>query len=73
MASISRWVVLWNLRIGFGVISLQRVIMSALFLEQICVLSGYGRRDSLQVVGTPHSFAILDCSWASGVYPNKLN
>ena len=27
----------------------------------------YGRRDSLQVVGTPHSFAILVSSWASSV------
>ena len=29
--------------------------------------SRYGRRDSLQVVGTPHSFAILVSSWASNV------
>ena len=29
--------------------------------------SRYGRRDSLQVVGTPHSFATLVSSWASSV------
>ena len=69
MTSITRWVVLWKLRIGFAVIpQLQRVIISALFLEQFCVPSSlYGRRDSLQVVGTPHSFAILVSSWASNV------
>ena len=63
-------VVLWKLRIGFGVIlQLQRVIMiSALFLEQFCLPSSrYGRRDSFQVVGTPHSFAISVSSWASSV------
>ena len=27
--------------------------------------SRYGRRDSLHVIGTPHSFAILVSSWAS--------
>ena len=40
--------------------------MSALFLEQFCVPSSrYGRCDSLQVVGTPHSFTILASSWES--------
>ena len=69
MTSITRWVVLWKLRIVFGVIpQLQRVIISALFLEQFCVpSSGNGRRDSLQVVGTPHLFAILISCWASSV------
>ena len=71
MTSITRWVVLWKLRIGFGVIpQLQRVIISALFLEQFCVPSSrYGRRDSLQFVGNPlaHSIAILVSSWASNV------
>ena len=46
---------------------LQRVIMSALFLEQFFVpASRYGRRDLMQVVGTPRSFAILVSSWAPG-------
>ena len=43
--------------------------MSAHFLEQFCVPSSrYVRRDSLQVVRTQHSFAILVCSWASSVW-----
>ena len=58
MTSITTWVVLWKVGIVFGVIpQLQSVIISALFLAQLCVPSSrYGRRDSLQVVGIPHSF-----------------
>ena len=51
MTFITRRVVLCKLRIGFGVIpQLQRVIMSAFFLEQFCVPSLYGWHDS-QVSG----------------------
>ena len=51
MTSITGYVVLRKLGIGFGVTPrLQRVVMSANFHEQFCVPSfRYGRRDSLQV------------------------
>ena len=57
MWSITRWVVLWKLRIGFGVIPhLQRVIISALLLEQFCVpWSRYGPIQSPGVISSNHT------------------
>ena len=45
-----------------------RATLAPILPLPFCVPSSrYGRRDSLQVVGTPHSFAILVSSWASSV------
>ena len=68
--SVTVWVALWTLRIRFGVMQqLQTIIISASFLEQFCAPSSrYGRCDSLQVVGTSHSFAVLVNSWAIGAW-----
>ena len=73
-----QWVVLWKLRIGVGLMQLhcsiqQKVMMSACYLEQFRVFSSRygtnnGRHDSLQVEGTPHSYAIVLNSWARNVW-----